>query len=119
MIQVAPQMRLLVAVEYVDFRKGIDGLVGVVEAFAKRYPDYCYDVKRIIVDGDHVVFHSHATMKKADRGNDKKGLNITDTWKLRDGQIVEHWDSIQPIDGFMRLYVLLTGGKIRNPNGVF
>ena len=26
MIQVAPQMRLLVAVESVDFRKGIDGL---------------------------------------------------------------------------------------------
>jgi transposase len=29
MIQVAPQMRILVAVETVDFRKGIDGLVGV------------------------------------------------------------------------------------------
>ena len=29
MIQVAPQMRILVAVEAVDFRKGIDGLVRV------------------------------------------------------------------------------------------
>ena len=29
MIQIAPQMRILVAVEAVDFRKGIDGLVRV------------------------------------------------------------------------------------------
>ncbi len=29
MIQIAPQMRLLVAIEPVDFRKGIDGLAGV------------------------------------------------------------------------------------------
>ena len=29
MIQIAPQMRILVAVEPVDFRKGIDGLAGV------------------------------------------------------------------------------------------
>ena len=98
---------------------GIEGLVGVVRDFAKRFPDYCYDVKQIIADGDHVVFHSHATMKKADRGNDRKGLNITDNWRLRDGEIVEHWDSIQPIDGAMRLFVLLNGGKIRNSNGVF
>jgi transposase len=29
MIQITPQMRILVAVEPVDFRKGIDGLVGL------------------------------------------------------------------------------------------
>ena len=29
MIQITPQMRLLLAVEPVDFRKGIDGLVAV------------------------------------------------------------------------------------------
>lgn len=29
MIQIAPQMRILVAVEPVDFRNGIDGLVGL------------------------------------------------------------------------------------------
>ena len=38
MIQVAPQMRLLVAVEYVDFRKGIDGLVGVCRQVLKSDP---------------------------------------------------------------------------------
>ena len=29
MIQITPQMRILIAVEAVDFRKGIDGLAGV------------------------------------------------------------------------------------------
>jgi transposase len=29
MIQIAPQMRILVAVDPVDFRKGIDGLAGI------------------------------------------------------------------------------------------
>lgn len=38
MIQVAPQMRLLVAVEHVDFRKGIDGLVGVCRQVLKSDP---------------------------------------------------------------------------------
>ena len=98
---------------------GIEGLVNVLKNFTTRFPDYCYDVKQILADGDHVVFHSHATMKRADRGNERKGLNIMDNWKLRDGQIVEHWDSLQPLDGFMRFYVLLTGGKLRNSNGVF
>jgi transposase len=32
MIQVTPQMRILVAVEPVDFRKGIDGLAGICKS---------------------------------------------------------------------------------------
>jgi transposase len=33
MIQVTPQMRILLAVNPVDFRKGIDGLAGAVKGF--------------------------------------------------------------------------------------
>jgi transposase len=32
MIQIAPQMRILLAVESVDFRKGIDGLAGICKS---------------------------------------------------------------------------------------
>ncbi|MEM6348575.1 MAG: nuclear transport factor 2 family protein [Bacteroidota bacterium] len=98
---------------------GISGLVKYVGGFAKRYPEYTYDVKHIYADGDYISFHSHATLKKKDRGNDKKGFSIIDTWKVIDGQIVEHWDAIQPLDFMMRLVVLLSGGKIANANGVF
>ena len=97
----------------------INGIVGFVKQFSDRFPDFSYDVKYILADGDYVMFHSHATTNKKHRGDDKKGLNIKDTWKVKDGKIVEHWDAIQAIDSFMRLYALFTGGAIRNPNGVF
>ena len=90
------------------------GLVGFLEEFVEDYPDYSYDVKHIYVDGDYVIFHSHATLNKDDRGNDQKGMNIIDTWRLENGRIVEHWDSIQALDGFMRFYSLISGGNIRS-----
>ena len=98
---------------------GLDGLVGFLKEFVSDYPEYSYDVKHIYADGDHVVFHSHATLEKEDRGNDEKGMNIIDIWRVEDGRIVEHWDAIQPLDRSMRLFVLLSGGDIRNSNGVF
>lgn len=98
---------------------GIEGLVNFLTDFVGEYPEYSYDVKHIYVDGDYVVFHSHATLKAEDRGNDQKGMNIIDTWRLENGRIVEHWDAIQPLDSLMRMYVLLNGGDIRNANGVF
>jgi len=82
----------------------VQGLVGFLKDFVEDYPDYTYDVKHIYVDGNYVIFHSHATLEKEDRGNDQKGMNIIDTWRLDQGRIVEHWDSIQALDSFMRLY---------------
>ncbi len=38
MIQVTPQMRILLAVEPVDFRKGIDGLAGICRNVFKTDP---------------------------------------------------------------------------------
>lgn len=95
------------------------GLVGFLEAFVGSYPDYSYDVKHIYADGDFVIFHSHATLDADDRGDDGMGMNIIDTWRIQDGKIVEHWDAIQALDGFMRLYALMSGGNIENDNGVF
>ncbi|GLQ30227.1 nuclear transport factor 2 family protein [Litoribrevibacter albus] len=97
----------------------VTGLVGFLEEFVEDYPDYTYDVKHIYADGEYITFHSHATLNKEDRGNDQQGMNIIDTWRIKDGKIVEHWDSIQALDGFMRFYSLMNGGDIRNDNGVF
>ena len=38
MIQLTPQMRILVAVQPVDFRKGIDGLAGVCKNVLNKDP---------------------------------------------------------------------------------
>ena len=97
----------------------IPGLVGYVKNMTKRYPEYSFDVKRINADDEYVVMHSHTTLKAKDRGNEKKGFIITDTFRLQDGKIVEHWDAIQPIDTATRFLFLIIGGKVANGNPTF
>jgi len=97
----------------------ISGLVGYVKNMTKRFPEYSFDVKRIIADGEFVVLHSHATLKAKHRGNEKKGFIITDTFRLENGKLAEHWDAIQPIDTNSRLLFLMTGGKVENGNPTF
>jgi len=99
--------------------EGMTSLIDYMKGFVKSNPEYTYDVKHIYADGDFVIFHSHATIKAKHRGNDNKGLNVMDIWLIKDGQIVEHWDALQPMNGFMRFYNLLTGGKIQNTNGIY
>lgn len=98
---------------------GVEGVLDFVSGFAKRYPEYTYDVKHLYVDGDFVTAHSHVTSKAKHRGNPKKGFNIMDTWRIEDGKMVEHWDAIQPIHGSMRLLFLLIGGRFKNTNTFF
>ena len=97
---------------------GIDGLTDYVARLVKRFPDYSYDVRQILSSGDRVVFHSHATLRAAHRGNQKKGFIIFDMWRLENGQIADHWDALQPLDVMSRLITLLGGGRIRNDNGI-
>lgn len=97
----------------------ITGLVGYVKTMVKRFPEYSFDVKNIFADGDYVILHSHTTMKSKHRGNEKKGFIITDTFRLQNGKLAEHWDAIQPIGFFSRLLMLMTGGSIGNNNPTF
>ena len=98
---------------------GISGVVAYLKNLTKRFPQYSYDVKRINADGDFIIVHSHATLRASHRGNEKKGFIITDTFRLKDGKLAEHWDAIQPIDFFARAIVFLTGGTIANDNPTF
>ncbi len=97
----------------------ISGLVGYVKNLTKRFPEYSFDVKRVYADGDFVILHSHSTLKAKHRGNEKKGFIITDTFRLKNGKLVEHWDAIQPIDTSTRILFLLIGGAIENNNSTF
>jgi predicted SnoaL-like aldol condensation-catalyzing enzyme len=98
---------------------GMPGLVGYVQQLVKRFPDYGFDVKRIIASGDFVVLHSHATLKAAHSGDESKGFIVTDAFRLKDRQLAEHWDALQPIDFATRFLFLLTGGTVGNKNPVF
>ena len=57
----------------------MDGLASYVKTVVKRFPDYAFDVNRIIATQDFVILHSHATLKAAHRGNEAKGFIITGT----------------------------------------
>lgn len=98
---------------------GIEGVLKNVSMLTKRFPEFAYDIKNVSVDGDLVTIHAHTTLNRKHRGNDEKGLNIMDTWRVENGLLTEHWDAVQPLDTFQRIYYWLSGGAIRNPNGVF
>jgi len=98
---------------------GLEGVLEVISGFAKKYPDYMYDVKHIYADGAFITVHSHATNNRKHRGNSKKGLNIMDVWKVENGEITEHWDAVQPIHGSMRFLFWMIGGKFKNKNTYF
>ncbi|WP_299866150.1 nuclear transport factor 2 family protein [uncultured Hoeflea sp.] len=100
-------------------QSGVKAIVEVNKKLAKQFPEFTLTAKHVYVDGEFVTFHSHVTFKAKHRGDDTKGLNVVDIWKVSDGNIVEHWDSLQPLDFMSRLLTLLTGGAIRNDNGVF
>ena len=54
MIQITPQMRVLVAIEPVDFRRGIDGLSQVCRAVLSESP----------LDGTMFVFRSRSGQRQ-------------------------------------------------------
>lgn len=97
----------------------IAGVVGYVKTLTKRFPDYSFDVKRIIASGDFVVLHSHVTLKAQHRGNQRKGFIVSDTFRMENGKLREHWDALQPIDLYTRFLMLLTGGSVGNDNPIF
>ena len=93
--------------------------MGYVKTLTKRFPEYAFDVKRIVSSGDIVVLHSHATLKAKHRGDETKGFIVMDTFRLQNGQLSEHWDALQAIDFGTRLLMLLTGGAKGNANPTF
>ena len=98
---------------------GLDGVIDTISQLTKSSPEFSYEVKHLYVDGDSVILHSHATLKASHRGDEKEGFNIMDVWRVEAGDLVEHWDCIQGLNFSMRLYALMTGGKVANENGVF
>ncbi|MEV0230445.1 nuclear transport factor 2 family protein [Nonomuraea sp. NPDC050786] len=61
------------------------------------------DLKRVIAEDDHVVLHYLMMPPGSERG-----IAVVDVWRLVDGQVVEHWDVVQPVP---------EPGEI--PNGMF
>jgi predicted SnoaL-like aldol condensation-catalyzing enzyme len=80
---------------YIQHNPGIaDGRDAAVAALAPMFsaPGAKFEVKRILVDGDHAVIHLFG------QGDpDTPGAAVADIYRLEDGKIVEHWDVLQPM----------------------
>ncbi|MEJ3749809.1 nuclear transport factor 2 family protein [Actinomycetes bacterium KLBMP 9797] len=50
------------------------------------------DLKRVIADDEYVVMHYHMLSPEHERG-----VAVVDIWRFVDGQIIEHWDVLQPV----------------------
>jgi predicted SnoaL-like aldol condensation-catalyzing enzyme len=83
--------------DYIQHNPGVaDGRDAAIAALAPMFsrPGATFDVKRILVDGDHAVIHLHGRGDPA-----TPGAAVADIYRLKDGKIVEHWDVLQPIPG--------------------
>lgn len=72
-----------------------DGVAGFLE-FARGlhayYPNLTMETKRAVAEGDLVVTHSRTEFEPGGYA-----VVSADFWRVVDGKIVEHWDSIQEI----------------------
>jgi predicted SnoaL-like aldol condensation-catalyzing enzyme len=82
---------------------GPEGLKGFIGFLREKFPNNHSEIKRIFADGDYVIVHVHAVREPGTRGN-----AIIDIFRLEDGKVVEHWDTVQPIPE-----------KAANNNGMF
>ena len=86
----------LIGDEYIQHNpKAADGKEGFrnfVAYLKKVHPNAHSEIKSVFVDGDHVILHVHAVRDPGTRGN-----AITDIFRLKNGKIVEHWDTTQAI----------------------
>jgi predicted SnoaL-like aldol condensation-catalyzing enzyme len=71
---------------------GPEGLRQFLEFVKKTYPQSHNEITRVFVDGDFVLLRVHAVREPGTRGN-----AIVDIFRVKDGKIEEHWDSVQPV----------------------
>ena len=83
--------------------EGPEGLKAFVNFLKSNYPDARSEIKRAFAEGDYVILHVHSV-----RVPNTRGRAIIEIFKLENGKIVEHWDTIQDIPE-----------TSANPNGMF
>jgi len=87
---------LLLAEDYRQHNPSVpDGRAPVVSYFTQYFKENPQSRARIVrsaTDGDLVYLHIHST-----NGPEDRGVAVVDIFRVKDGQIVEHWDVIQPV----------------------
>lgn len=82
---------------------GSEGLKKFIQFLRDNYPNAHSEIKRVFSDGDYVILHVHSIREPGTLGR-----AIFDLFRLENGKIVEHWDTVQDIPD-----------KAANQNGMF
>ena len=70
-------------------RESLKAFLRVVRAAS---PQASQRLLRAFVDGDHVIIHYHVKRSPEDRG-----FIVIDIFRLANGMVAEHWDSVQDV----------------------
>ena len=71
---------------------GPEGLKGFIAYLKANFPQTHSEITAAFADGDYVILRVHAVRTPGTLGN-----AIVDIFRLENGKVVEHWDSVQPI----------------------
>src|SRR5689334_1576703 len=74
------------------FGAGMPALLDAIEKTAHASPTRTSEVKRVMVDGDYIVVHSHVRPKP-----DDPGAAVVHIFRFAQNRIAELWDVGQPI----------------------
>lgn len=73
-------------------KDGAEPFISYFTEFYKKNPKASTEIKRMIAEDSLVVVHAHSRASPKD-----KGYAAIDIFRLDNGKIVEHWDSVQPV----------------------
>ena len=59
----------------------------------EKYPEWKNQIKVTVAQGNLVGFHVHSTMFPGDAGR-----NLVDIYRVENGKVVEHWDTIMNVE---------------------
>ena len=71
---------------------GPEGLKAFLNFLKTKFPQSHSEVTQVFTDGDFVILRVHSIREPGTRGN-----AIVDIFRLKNGKIEEHWDSVQPL----------------------
>jgi predicted SnoaL-like aldol condensation-catalyzing enzyme len=89
-------MKKYVGAKYIQHnphvQDGPEPFISYFTGFFKSHPSATTSIKRIVAEGNLVVVHAHS------RASDSvPGYAAIDIFRLENGKIVEHWDSVQAV----------------------
>jgi predicted SnoaL-like aldol condensation-catalyzing enzyme len=72
-------------------KTGRSGFIEFFKIHFEKFPEFKFEIKKLIAEGDYVVVHGHAT------GVGGNGGAVADIYRFENGKAAEHWDILQQI----------------------